>query len=675
MKRLYVAAIAAMACSVVHAQSLSEDFDSHAVGDYMGVVSPDWTTWSGTTGGAEDVQVTDAAAQSGSNSIYFSSTAANGGPQDVVVPFGGVYNTGTFVFENNMYVENGRGAYFNFQANSVIGQVWCMNMNIVDDGNIFMDDGVSVLAEATYNSDEWFNLRVEANLNTNEWELFINDVSFGVSQNSVNQVASLDIFPTNGNYGGNGSSGFYVDDLSYEHTPYTLLAVNGGVTQIGGMNGLASQSVSPTVQIRNLGTEDITSFDINISYNGTSFDESVSDVNVGSLDYYTADIDGMFDLVAGDNDVVATISNVNGNGSDDDPNDDVKTTTISPIVPAPGKMVLGEEGTGTWCQWCPRGAVFMDFMENTYGDFWAGVAVHNGDPMVYEEYDLGLQGLIGGYPSSLVDRGADIDPSAMEAAFLQQIVIPPTASILAGVEYNEDLNLLSISLSTQFMMDADGSDFNLAMVVTEDGVTGTGTGYNQANAYAGGGNGEMGGYEDLPSSVPASQMVYDHVGRTIMPSFAGAQDLFPSSVSTGDVFVSNYYVTLDESWDPENMHIIGMLINNNTNQVDNAGKANFEEAVNNGFILGVNETSMLSNFNVFPNPASDKTFIELGKTDGNEVSVKIFNLNGSVVAQRNYGNVGDDMIVPLSTDTWAKGVYMIQVTVGQDISNRKLVVD
>ena len=55
------------------AQSFSDDFETYTPGDYLAVVSSDWTTWSGNSGGADDVQITDIDARSGVNSIYFTS--------------------------------------------------------------------------------------------------------------------------------------------------------------------------------------------------------------------------------------------------------------------------------------------------------------------------------------------------------------------------------------------------------------------------------------------------------------------------------------------------------------------------------------------------------------------------------------------------------------------------
>jgi len=121
-------------------------------------------------------------------------------------------------------------------------------------------------------------------------------------------------------------------------------------------------------------------------------------------------------LFSGSYSAVATLSNVHG-GAYDVATDDGVTITVNPVVAAVGKMVVGEEGTGTWCQWCPRGAVYMDLYETNYSDFWAGVAVHNSDPMTVTEYDAGVGTLIGGYPSALVDRCTDVDPSGMGPDF------------------------------------------------------------------------------------------------------------------------------------------------------------------------------------------------------------------------------------------------------------------
>ena len=98
MKKTFLLFMMGCFASFTFAQTFSDDFESYTIGSYLGSSSADWTTWSGTEGGAEDVQITDNNASSGSNSIYFSSTSPNGGPADVVLPFDQVYNSGNFSF-------------------------------------------------------------------------------------------------------------------------------------------------------------------------------------------------------------------------------------------------------------------------------------------------------------------------------------------------------------------------------------------------------------------------------------------------------------------------------------------------------------------------------------------------------------------------------------------------
>ena len=123
---------ASLCAALVSFGQWSENFDSYNVGDYMGVVGAGsgWTTWSGTTGGAEDVQVSDGQAQSGNNSIFIDG-APGGGPQDVVLDFGGEYADGTFHLDMAIYADS--GFYFNFQGNTAIGTSFPLQVYLLDD--------------------------------------------------------------------------------------------------------------------------------------------------------------------------------------------------------------------------------------------------------------------------------------------------------------------------------------------------------------------------------------------------------------------------------------------------------------------------------------------------------------------------------------------------------------
>ena len=669
MKKLYLFLLFALcATGLTNAQLFSDDFESYNVGDYLGVVGgPDWTTWSGTTGGAEDVQITAAQASSGSNGIYFSSSASGGGPQDVVLNFAQQYTSGTFEFESDFYVESGKGGYFNFQGTPVIGTQWAMNCYL-DAGLVDIDGFVS----GTYTPNTWFTLRIEANLTLGNWEAWVDGTSIGTWANPVNQVASLDLFPTQGN-------GFYVDDVSYNHTPYVLPQLNGGVSGVDMVGDVDGMVVSPSVDIRNVGVDPITSFDLDITYNGATLTENITGVNIPSLGAYTVDFTNTMTLVAGMNNAMAIIRNVNGMGADGDSNDDTLTLAVNPIVPATGRVVVGEEATGTWCQWCPRGAVYMDIWSKRYGSYFAGIAVHNNDPMADTEYDAGMGLLIQGYPSALVDRGPSIDPTQMGPSIVSNLQTAPAAVIENGAAWNATTRELQVSLTTTFAQTVTG-EYKIACVLTEDGVTGTDPAYGQANAYAGGTNGPMGGYENLPATVPASQMVYDHVARAISPFFGGMDNSFPGTMNTNDVFIHNFTYTLPPDWDETKMHIVGMVIAPD-GSINNAGYTTVDEAVANGFTVGrdIDGSQVLDgpdNFlKLYPNPTTGQAFATIDLDGAAEVNVHIYDLTDRIVNVTEYGNLVGAQTLRLNTQGLARGIYSVSVIAQGQVFTKKLVIE
>jgi hypothetical protein len=668
MKKLYLSGLSIFLLGTSLSAQYTENFDSYTAGAYLGVVSVPFTTWSGTQGGAEDVQIVNNASSSSPNSIYFSSTSASGGPDDVVLPFGGPYSTGFFEWESKFFVETGKGAYFNFQANATLGSVWAMDCQMVNDGNMYISNGGTTFITTTYPTNTWFTLRMEIDLNSNNWEVFIDGVSQGSFANPVNRIASIDYFPVNAALGGNNLSGFWVDDVMYMHTPYTLPARNGAVTLISVASGLATQTRDVVTQVRNLGTTAITSFDLSYTYNGNTINESVTGVNITSLNTYNYTFTQDLTLVTGNNPIVVTISNVNGSGADDDVSDDSKTLNLNPVTPAANRKVVAEEGTGTWCGWCPRGAVFMDDLSNKYGDYFIGIAVHNNDPMTVTVYDAGISAQIAGYPSGLVDRGtSEVDPSGFETPFLQRIVIAPSGTMVISGSYNAGSSTLTVDVTTTFAIATSGS-WKLACVLTEDGVTGTGTGWSQTNYYAGGGNGTMGGYEALPNPVPAAQMVYDHVARAIEPSFAG-QAAFTSTINMNDVFTTTFTFTVDPTWDLSNLNIVSMLINP-SGQIDNAEEKAYSD------VIGINE-EMENNFGIslYPNPADEYSNISLDLNSPEQVQLSVIDINGKVVASRNYGTLNGKMLLPVMTENFAAGIYLVNITVGNKIVTRRLIVE
>ena len=660
-------------CSVANAQfSFSDDFESYTVGDYIGANSSVWTTWSGATGGSEDVQITDENANESSNAIYFESTGANGGPQDVVLDFGEVFSTGDFVFESDFYVNESSGAYFNFQAESEIGVAWAIDCNMDNGVLIFSNDaGAVVLLETDYVQNAWFTLGMEMNLTTNNWEVFIDGMSAGSFANGGTQIASIDIFPLSGHQ-------FYVDNISVEHTPYVVPQLNGAMMLINPIEGLVSQERYASVEVKNLGLTEISSFDVVLNYGSTELTESVTGVSLSSFDAMTVNMNNPIVLGEGSSVLTATITNVNGSLVGDDVlTDNSKTIDVTGIKPADGKIVIAEEGTGTWCGWCPRGTVAMDMMARDYDGYYQGIAIHNGDPMELAVYDQDLD--MSGYPSALVDRGAEIDPGAIKVDFMERILVEPSAFITNGASVDGDS--LNVSLTVDFNTAVSGN-WKIACVLTEDNVSGMGSGYAQSNSYSGGGAGDLIGVDgtnwaDLPTSVSASSMVYHHVARALSPSFDGYAG-FPNSIDLGSTYTFNFKFAIDENWKTDDIHIVGMLIGSDS-KIDNGSTSTIDDAIAAGFESGTNVlgTTELSQFDdlltIYPNPATDEVRLSINNKDEATLEVKILNIMGQTIASRNYGSIQGAQILPLNISEYKPGIYTVQIVVNGTLSTKQFV--
>ncbi len=160
-------------------------------------------------------------------------------------------------------------------------------------------------------------------------------------------------------------------------------------------------------------------------------------------------------------------------------------------------MVVIEEGTGTWCGWCPRGAVSLEQLEEKYGDYFQGIAIHSGDPMAAHLYTQQfVDAYVPGFPSGQLNRTQTLsmNPGASESAFLEALLAPAVTSMEVGAELT-DGNQLTVSVKYTFS-EAVNEQFRVACALVENGVSGTESGYAQSNYYANNANGDMFGWED-----------------------------------------------------------------------------------------------------------------------------------------------------------------------------------
>lgn len=143
-----------------------EYFEDYIVGEYIGLQSPWWTTWSYNPGSSEDAIVTFA------TDPYVSLLIDDG--TDLVRPFNyenftdckyGVY----FWF----MVADGYCGYFNLQKDIVPGVEWGMQVMWDVDGIGTIDAGGAAAATFPFNFDEWYYVELIVDLDNDLGEIWI----------------------------------------------------------------------------------------------------------------------------------------------------------------------------------------------------------------------------------------------------------------------------------------------------------------------------------------------------------------------------------------------------------------------------------------------------------------------------------------------------------------------
>ncbi len=431
-----------------------------------------------------------------------------------------------------------------------------------------------------------------------------------------------------------------------------------------------------SVDVNNNGSTTITSLDISWNDGTNNYSESFS-VNIapGATQTINHSTQISYSSIEEKN-ITVTIDSVNG-GADGDSANNSQILPFNTMTQSGTKAVLIEESTGTWCGWCPRGTVGLEYMATTYPNSVVAVAVHNADPMTVSAYDSGLVGVIGsGWPNSGVDRklnGVDPGQSSLQSAYNTQIAeLVPVDLMTSATQVGNDL---TITAQANFYTNFSAANLRFGVIITEDGVTGTGDGtnanqqdYDQVNYYSGGSNGPMGGYENLSDPVPATQMVYDHVGRALLGGFNGQVGSIPALITAGDNVSYDFNYTIPATSNQNNMHIVVVLIDQATGSIVSSTQSSVTQA------LSVEEVSGIDSIKIYPNPAKNHINIAFEASNG-DYNVTVTDMLGRTVLTKSYEGLFGNQNIELPVSQLNAGHYIMNIDDGNASYSSKFVVN
>ena len=668
-----------------------EDFEGYQNGNPIAQTSPSWNTWgelmSGTSAPfTDDANVSSVLSSSGINSLYLFSGATQGN-QDIILPFGSgtPYTTGTFEFVSNFYVNPSTGAYFNFQADNIPGSTWSLDVKM-DLGTIVVENtgsGLNYLT-ASYPEGVWFELKIIANLTTNNWELFIDNLSLGSFTNTVNQIASLDLYPIIGHQ-------FYVDDVCYTYTPFIPLAYDMAAIDLNMVSNLALTSAPFTVSgdVVSISATTITSLDINYSINGGApVVDNLSGLNLALFDTLTFNHNIIWNpTTTGSYFVEIWASNLNGN-PDMDPSNDYFSDSIHIWNALAVRQPLIETFTSSTCGPCNPANVTAEalFTQNPgkitsikYQEDFPG----SGDP--YYTIETGNRRAyyaINSVPRMEIDGGWDQNGNNIT----QQIID----------DYGDELCL--IDLSSVYSVTGKTVDIDITIDPLEN--------FNSNNLVVHSAIIEETTYNNIKNN---GETQFEHVVKKMVPSDIGTpiSNLGATqqvTLNLQHIFQGNYRLPFDASSpinhtiehsveDFSNLMVAVWIQDAVTKEVhqstyatlssftpvtyDCINEACVDPGTGNGqyttltscesicISTSVEENSKTIQL-IYPNPATDKIYISNLKEDN--TLVKIYDINGRLVLENKISNNEY-----LNISNISKGIYQIKFEGSDWNEMRKLI--
>jgi len=407
---------------------INDDFEAYNVGEYLGLQSSWWSTWSNEPGTGEDAFVSDEQALSGTKSVKIEGTT------DLLLVMADNYTTGAYVVEIHMYVPTGGHGYYNLQKSTTIGEEWAFQVDFPADGTAIVDADGFASATFAFNFDEWMDLQVMVDIDADWAEFYYNGTlireyqwSLGTSGNAgLHSLGGMNI------YANPLDPLFYVDDLDFR--PYEP----------------ARDLIGYNVFLDN----------VELASSITALQHQLVDL-IGGTEY-TAGVQAVYD--EGLSEIV----------------EHTFTALYSPILPPQNLDVVTENVNDALLTWEPAGTgggeAFLDGFEG-YDDFvldFAPWTQHDGDGSTtysITNYTFPNQGYTGSYiifnPSTVDPPLTDADPHSgdkMAACFAatsllnDDWMIAPQVTISSG----DEASFFARSYTDQYGMER----FNVAVSTT-----------------------------------------------------------------------------------------------------------------------------------------------------------------------------------------------------------------
>jgi hypothetical protein len=288
------------------------------------------------------------------------------------------------------------------------------------------------------------------------------------------------------------------------------------------------------------------------------------------------------------------------------------------------QKVVFEEFTGAWCQYCADGSYRAEVMDSLYADALM-VAVHNGDAMEMQAGTDLANFYQPAYPQALFNRGGALVSrgtwNSTMSGDLQGASVVTVA--MDSVGYNAGTRTITAVVRASFTGAASG-DLRLGLIVVEDDVTGTGSGYNQVNADNG-----TPGHPYQGAGNPILGFHHRHVAREYVGDVWGLAGIIPSPANFGTTATHTFTYVIPPAYDEEEIELVAFV-----GRVDGPGVTerpilNGEEFFLSTLIVGTPDmVASTPQMEILGNPLTERSKIVFTTQEAGNVQVEVLNMLG-----------------------------------------------
>lgn len=239
------------------------------------------------------------------------------------------------------------------------------------------------------------------------------------------------------------------------------------------------------------------------------------------------------------------------------------------------RNLLVDKTTGTWCNNCPEGELFMKPIKKRYAGSLVTINSHYNDPMACIEYFAGLNQWIFNLPTTITNRDrktiTNISYGKYDYSLFNTVLTKETiAQVSATATINEDASAVEISSIVEFAQDIDNSldNYKLGYALVENQVYNPEHfGFKQQN------NSTMpkaSEYYIMPTEIPQDIMVYEDVVREGSTAFSGVDNSLPNLINSFNEITSSYSISIPKQVvDKTNLDAIVFILNKETDIIMN----------------------------------------------------------------------------------------------------------